>query len=697
MDATVLENGGAVAQTGNNKFQGAVSAWKSIDLTHLMPSLDSTASEIVDHQRDSLVQRKELAQKTKDFRKLDDDSKLNEFKALLKAYQSFVDVLTTHSKSSSSGFLKVYSLLSEAPDPYPLLEASIESLLASEETVPYLSKENKDLKDKVAKLTSQLEENEQKLSHEASARKTAEEGIDAKVKEVEASWAAVLAEKRDNWEAKERSLEEQVENQERLLKEIKASYEVTQRLDRSNDDDGPRNGAIAAELEMVSGDLDRTRTRLADIESRNEQLRTELAKSASQAQHSSVEDSPAFIRLQSESSSLLRKLDNSRTERETQKHEFNSRSKTLERQMASLKTDRDMLQDKLKGWSDYDEVKRELDMLRSIEFATAGDVDDDEGSDTEKAVPRSNGAASESLEQLLLARNKKLSDDLTILRVSHKDLQSQISALTASTSSLQDDLTTARTLNSTLENDLLKLQQTPLAAPSIAGTYTSRHPTSTAYSTRRGRTSPTSSLISGFEPPSETLSTPSAGILPMITAQRDRFKARNAALETELSTTTNTITSLRSEISSLQKDNLSLYEKTRYVSTFNRSTGSSYTPTLSIGGGSGGATSSAADDRYRSAYESQMSPFAAFRGRESARALKRMLLPERVWATVMRLVLKTRTSRNLFAGYCLLLHGLVFLMLFGGGGTGPVVAGTVGPPLGNAAAGWEKDPWDAEE
>ena len=41
---------------------------------------------------------------------------------------------------------------------------------------------------------------------------------------MESSWAAVLEEKKDNWEAKEKLLEEKVENQDRLLKEIKASY-----------------------------------------------------------------------------------------------------------------------------------------------------------------------------------------------------------------------------------------------------------------------------------------------------------------------------------------------------------------------------------------------------------------------------------------------------------------------------------------
>ena len=68
----------------DNKFQTAIGAWRNIDLTSLIPQLDSVASDIVAHQRDTLTQRKDLAQKTKDFRKLDDASKLNDFKALLK-------------------------------------------------------------------------------------------------------------------------------------------------------------------------------------------------------------------------------------------------------------------------------------------------------------------------------------------------------------------------------------------------------------------------------------------------------------------------------------------------------------------------------------------------------------------------------------------------------------------------------------
>jgi hypothetical protein len=64
--------------------RSALTADTDIDLTTLVPQLDTVASDLVAHQRDTLTQRKDLAQKTKDFRKLDDASKLNDIKGLLK-------------------------------------------------------------------------------------------------------------------------------------------------------------------------------------------------------------------------------------------------------------------------------------------------------------------------------------------------------------------------------------------------------------------------------------------------------------------------------------------------------------------------------------------------------------------------------------------------------------------------------------
>jgi homeobox protein cut-like len=669
-----------------NKFQQAVAAWRTLDLSNLVSNLDVAASELVSHQRDSLLKRKDLAQKTKDFKKLDDAAKLLDFKDLLKSYQGYVDVLTTHNKTISLAFMQAYTPLSEAPDPYPLLDASIDSLVTVEEVVPKLESENERLQRQVNKLNDQLEESEKQLEEERNKRQSFEGSQNLRIKEVEESWSAVLKEKEGNWVAKEQSLEEKVESQDRILKELKASYEVSQRLERTGEEtpDTVRNAATAAELELANSELERTTARLAEIESRNEQLRVELAHSASQSsgRSTAIEDEPAYLRLRSENSSLLRRIDNARYDKETETSALETKLRSLEREANTLKADRESLQTRVQKWSDYDEVKRELEMLRSIEFAAVDEVDLD-GAE----VPHSHGNADkskgESLEQLLIARNKKLSNELTDLRLSNNELQKALDELQEDFSTANADLEKAQNLNASLENDLQRTQQEASNAfetMSVAGTYTSRFPKSAYGSKRGGGTSPTSSIIGGFDPnsasgsplrPGEAMGG-SSGILPMVTAQRDRFKKKIGELEQELQKQYQTVSTLRSEVSSLQKDNLNLYEKTRYVSTYNRPTaqpstsGSAYgaNPNPSTIQVSQDTSSGLSLDRYRSTYESNISPFAAFRGRESARALKRMSLPERAVFQITRLVLQTRTSRNLFAMYCLALHLLVFTMLY---------------------------------
>jgi len=67
-----------------NAFRLALSKWRDIDLAALQPQLDKQAMEIIETQKDFLVERKELSTKTKLFRKLPDDEKLIQVMSLLK-------------------------------------------------------------------------------------------------------------------------------------------------------------------------------------------------------------------------------------------------------------------------------------------------------------------------------------------------------------------------------------------------------------------------------------------------------------------------------------------------------------------------------------------------------------------------------------------------------------------------------------
>ena len=176
-----------------------------------------------------------------------------------------------------------------------------------------------------------------------------------------------MDEKRDNWESKEKSLEEKIESQERLLNELKASYEVAQRLGQGDDsaEQGRQNTASAAELEMVSSDLDRTSQRLAEIEARNEQLRTQLAEASSNTQkQSEIQEDPNNTRLRSENSSLLRKLDSMRLEKDADTRKRENRIRSLEKEASAAESDRDALRAKVNTWRDYNEIKQELEIFK---------------------------------------------------------------------------------------------------------------------------------------------------------------------------------------------------------------------------------------------------------------------------------------------------------------------------------------------
>ncbi|RMZ89014.1 hypothetical protein DV736_g3761, partial [Chaetothyriales sp. CBS 134916] len=672
----------AVLDEGENKFQKAITAWRGVNFSGLISQLDATASEIVANQRDALVERKELAQKTKDFRKLDDDSKLHEYKSLLKAYQTFIDLITSHGKTSQSAFLQLYTPISDAPDPFPLLEASVEALVTSEDTLPRLASENEELKRRVSRLTTQLEETEKKLQEESKGRREAESVSGEQLREVESKWTKVLEEKQSNWEAKETALEEKVENQDRLLKDLKASYEVAERLNQSSEaaSEGLLSKAAAAELDMLTSEFEKTSTRLAEVEARNEQLRVELARATSQSTSGQDAEAEAeLLTLRSENSSLLRKIETSRFEKDADKREWEAKLRQADRLKAQLTAETDNLRTKVQNWSDYDELKRELDVLRSIELS----VEDDD--DIERPANGSVDAGKkDSLEQLLLARNKKLTNDMALIRVAHQDTQRQLEELQEELSRTNAELETSQKLATTLENDLERVQDEaasalPSSGMSVAGTYTSRY----FGSMRRGRASPTSSIISGYDSGSRSASTTlealrsgepvggGSGILPMVQAQRDRFKQKNQKLEEELQKTHATVSSLRQEMASLQKDNLNLYEKSRYVSAYSRGSNTGATSTSAFGAApshtgvhTDSETSGGTDRRWKSQYESHISPFAAFRGREAARAYQRMSPPERTIFSLTRIVLATRLSRNLFAVYCMALHLLVFVMLY---------------------------------
>ena len=144
--------------------------------------------------------------------------------------------------------------------------------------------------------------------------------------------------------------------------------------------------------------------------------------------------------------------------------------------------------------------------------------------------------------------------------------------------------------------------------------YTMRAPTNRP-------SSPTSSIIGSKEELFSKSGTPETSILPIITQQRDRFRARNSELEEDLRKQLTVISNLRGEIQTLHKDNLGLYEKVRYLQQFAKSTANGDMNSLEEGQGATGSARPGFHvgmERYRSAYEESITPFEVFRGKVSS-------------------------------------------------------------------------------
>jgi homeobox protein cut-like len=137
-----------------------------------------------------------------------------------------------------------------------------------------------------------------------------------------------------------------------------------------------------------------------------------------------------------------------------------------------------------------------------------------------------------------------------------------------------------------------------------------------------------------------------------------------------------TLSELRSEVKTLQTDNLKLYEKVRYMQSYREDTQAQLNPLP--------APRQDALSKYQSRYEEAMNPFEAFRGRvstkfqffsasmtdieysvqEAARAFQALNPLERAVLSLTRAILGNRRARTFFILYALALHILVMFSTY---------------------------------
>ncbi|XP_077764233.1 homeobox protein cut-like 1 isoform X5 [Canis aureus] len=411
----------------------------------LKRELDATATVLANRQDESEQSRKRLIEQSREFKKNTPEDLRKQVAPLLKSFQGEIDALSKRSKEAEAAFLNVYKRLIDVPDPVPALDLGQQLQLKVQrlhdietenqklrETLEEYNKEFAEVKNQevtIKALKEKIREYEQTLKNQAETIALEKEQKlqndfaekERKLQETQMSTTSKLEEA----EHKVQSLQTALEKTRTELFDLKTKYdeEITAKAD---------------EIEMIMTDLERANQRAEVAQREAETLREQLSSAnhslqlASQIQKApDVEQAIEVLTrssLEVELAAKEREIaqlveDVQRLQASLTKLRENSASQIsqLEQQLSAKNSTLKQLEEKLKGQADYEEVKKELNILKSMEFAPS------EGTGTQDA--------SKPLEVLLLEKNRSLQSENAALRISNSDLSGPYSTNSISSQS----------------------------------------------------------------------------------------------------------------------------------------------------------------------------------------------------------------------------------------------------------------------
>ncbi|KAF6011057.1 hypothetical protein HII12_002650 [Brettanomyces bruxellensis] len=658
-------------------LEKALKSWSIADLPSLQKDLDSNALKFQDYQKDSLVSRRNLAKRTKAFKKLSDEDKVAEIKGLLKIYQQTIDDLAKKNKTVDQAFFKIYRSIAEAPDPRPLLEMSSKSVNSINE-LDDLREQNKQLENKLVKYADYDQIKQENVKLKENGQKSFEKDLEAK----DAEWHAMLEEKTTNWETTRTDYERRLKEMTQRVEDMKVEEEMlklrlqkrgdaldeidlsdNEEKDASGGEEGGNAGssmrkkaANSLELEMVSQDAERSKLRVLELEKRNEELRREIASTKvtkKNEKDSKVDD--RISELESENSILVARLDAERRRAHELESKIISIQKNSKVELGRATGEVDELKKYRDKTHDYEQIKRELEVLKQIELGSDEDEADEAAGSGNSGADKSAG----DVNSVIAQRNRKLNNEIIEYRTKNNSLLKKLQAAEDELEALKADLAQSESLNKKLEADLESVEDAASNEKwDTMSMISSIAPGGSIAGGESGRKSPAGSIagsIAGETKAGSIIMTDQqdSSIVPILARQRDRFRKKNKELEEENKKNFSKVVELKREIQRMKEDNKDLYEKIRFMEyrQVQNDSENDLDPEVDD-----------VEDRYKESYETQLHPIERFRRMEGRRISSRMSPFERVFVHITKLVLSTQYTRWLFVFHCIGLHFLILLL-----------------------------------
>jgi homeobox protein cut-like len=378
-----------------------VELWTKFELEAVKRELDDKIIEIARQLEEGDDARKRLIEQTKDFRKGLTEEQRKLIGPMLKLFQVEVDTSTKRSKLMEQVLLKLYKQLIDVPDPVPVLE-SVQRLQKKAERSQDLEVENKKLRETLDEYNVEFAEvKNQEVTIKALKDKIkdledkSEQLVQSKLKEREKELQRAFTDKDEQFKTNQFELVKKLGDTEARNMTLQAQIQKlnTDLYEIKSKQDELLNGK-SLEIDMLLQDSEKMNERVLNAERLNDQYTQQIASMKLQLQtHSSqvrseidqlvdgadgmdsqrrsLETSTLEVELaakEKEISHLVDDIQKLQLKSNKTREFYETQRCQLEEKLASREQSLEQYEYELKKKQDYDEIKKELSILKAIEF-----------------------------------------------------------------------------------------------------------------------------------------------------------------------------------------------------------------------------------------------------------------------------------------------------------------------------------------
>ena len=552
-------------ETMTTKLQSLTELWQEFDLTGTQKLLDELATEITTRQDESDSSRKLLIELIRNFKKSNSEETRLIVAPLLKSFQNEIDNLSKRSKSAEKSFFDIYKKFFDIADPVPTLEYCMENI-KNLQKLQDLEIETAQLRETLADYNKEITEYKEKLKNLKdieSKYKTQEEKmlelIDQKVAKKEEDLQKMFDEKnRVMEEERQRNSQKLADTVQKMTQMQRTLTDTQTELYEINTSQDLERNARSEEVDLVLVDLERSNQRALTAErevvSLQEQLKDLQSGQSSLPEVEDFSDDQSTAlrnQLMAKEQEVIQLVEDfqkaNKSSQETESR-YEKRIAEISLENEGISSQLEETKALLEGQKDYESVKKDLSILKSLYFPSQN---------TEEEDPR-------ALEVLILERSKTLQNDNSMLRQDKERLLAELTEAREELTENKRTLSKQSSLISQLEEHVDQLQTitTPYREEAEGRSSSDMLAEALKVDTEleeMREASPVLSMKSALSSSTES------SLLPIVEAQRERLRLRNEELESLSLSQQHQLTTLTSQVESLQQDNVKLYEKIRFL------------------------------------------------------------------------------------------------------------------------------------